>query len=352
MILTRRPDIERFLKGPDSGVRAALLYGRDAGMVRERADLLARSIVADPDDPFDVSALTTSDAEDEGVLESALTAQSMTGGRRLVRLRLIGERAGPERTAGAALTAHANGDLNPDAFFLIEAGALGRDSPLRKAAEAKAIERACVVMPAYEDEPGDVARLVREGLAADKVSLTNDAVTLLVERLPRDRGVARQEIERLALYLGPGSGAQGDAAMLAEFFGVEPEASLFEAADNAFGGKLGAAQGHLRRARAEGEGGPAAVRAAGMHLAKLRKVATLIAGGADAQGAAKSVGVFWKQEREFLRQVRAWTLKELDRLQPQVLAADRACKTSGAPDDLIAERLVLTIAGRARSLGL
>lgn len=352
MILTRRPDIERFLKSPDNGVRAVLLYGRDSGMVRERGDLLARKIVADPDDPFDVSALTGADAEDEGALETALTAQSMTGGRRLVRLRLTGERIGAERAAGAALTAHAKGELNPDAFFLIEAGALGRDSPLRKAAEAKGLESVCAVIPAYDDEPGDVARIVREGLAADKVSLTNDALSLLVERLPRDRGVARQEIERLALFLGPGSGAQGDAAMLSEFFGVEPEASLFEAADNAFGGKLAAAQGHLRRARAEGENGPAIVRAAGLHLAKLRKALTLMAGGADAQGAAKAVGVFWKQEREFLRQARAWSLAELDRLQPQLLTADRACKSAGSPDDLIAERLILTIAGRARTLGL
>ena len=351
MILTRRPDIERFLKSPDGAVRAVLLYGRDAGIVRERADILARKVVADPDDPFDVSSLTGGDAEDDGRLEDALAAQSMTGGRRLVRLRLIGDRIGAERAA-AAITAHAEGELNPEAFFLIEAGALGKDSPLRKAAEAKGIADHCCVIPAYEDEPGDIARLVREGLAADRVSLTTDALEKLVERLPKDRGVARQEIERLALFLGPGSGAQGDMTALAEFVGVEAEASLSEAANDAFGARLAAAQGHLRRARAEGEGGPAVVRAAGMHLARLRKALTLMAGGADAQSAAKSVGVFWKAEREFLRQARAWTLAQLDQLQPQILTADRACKTSGAPDDLIAERLLLAIASRARSLGL
>jgi DNA polymerase-3 subunit delta len=62
--------------------------------------------------------------------------------------------------------------------------------------------------------------------------------------------------------------------------------------------------------------------------------------------------VFWKNEREFLRQARAWTLPQLDEVQPEVLAADRACKTAGSPDHLIAERLALTIAGRARRLGL
>ena len=54
----------------------------------------------------------------------------------------------------------------------------------------------------------------------------------------------------------------------------------------------------------------------------------------------------------FLRQARAWNLEELDRIQPEVLAADRACKTTGSPDHLIAERLALTIASRARRLGL
>ena len=58
------------------------------------------------------------------------------------------------------------------------------------------------------------------------------------------------------------------------------------------------------------------------------------------------------EEREFLRQARTWTLAELDRIQPEILAADRACKTTGSPDRLIAERLALTVAGRARRLGL
>ena len=58
MILSRRPDIERFLGSPDPAIRAALLYGRDIGVVRERANQLAAKATARPDDPFDVSLLT------------------------------------------------------------------------------------------------------------------------------------------------------------------------------------------------------------------------------------------------------------------------------------------------------
>lgn len=348
MELKRRPDVERFLKAPDKHVRGALIYGPDAGVVRERAALLAAAATERPDDPFDVALMTDADLDGDGAsLEGELAAQSMMGGRRLVRLRLSAEKF--EKPVAEALAAHAEGRFNPDAFFLIEAGNLGRRSALRGAAEKA---QQAVAIPCYEDEPGDVARLVKEALAKDNVSLTNDALTLFVGRLPKERGVARQEIERLALYLGPGSGRSAAPQDLEAFLGVEPEASLFDAASDAFGGRLAEAQAGLRRAAQEGEAGPAAVRAIGMHLGKLRRTLTLVQSGAGMQEAAKASGVFWKNEREFLRQARAWSLAELERIQPEVLSADRACKSAGAPDHLIAERLALTIASRARRLGL
>jgi DNA polymerase-3 subunit delta len=350
MILSKRPDIERFLAKPDPQVRVALIYGRDIGVVRDRANGLAAKVAERPDDPFDVALLTDGDLDGDGArLEGELAAQSLMGGRRLVRLKLASEKAGLDKQVAETLAAHAEGKLNPDAFFIVEAGNLGRDSATRKAAEKAT---GAVAIPCYEDEPGDVARLVRETLAKDNVGLDAQALQLFVGRLPKERGVARQEIERLALYLEPGSGRTAGPGDLEDFLGVEPEASLSDAAADAFGGRLAEAQAGLRRAAAEGEAGPAAIRAIGMYLGRLRRTLTLVKNGAGPQEAAKASGVFWKQEREFLRQARNWTLADLDRLQPDVLAADKACKTAGSPDHLIAERLALTIAGRARRLGL
>ncbi|HEY3812136.1 MAG TPA: DNA polymerase III subunit delta [Caulobacteraceae bacterium] len=350
MILSKRPEIERFLASPQPGIRAVLLYGRDRGVVRERADGLAAKIAKVPDDPFDVALVTDTDvSEDSARLEGELKALSMTGGRRLVRLRMTTEKASIDKLAAEALGEHAAGEFNPDAFFLIEAGGLGRESTLRKTAE-KAAGAACI--PCYEDEPGDVARLVREGLAKDKLSLNSEALDLFVSRLPHERGVVRAEIERLALFLGPGSARTVGPEELEPYLGVEPEASLSDAAADAFGGRGKNAQAGLRRAFGEGEAGAAAVRATGMHLGKLRRALTLAKSGADMKEAAKAAGVFWKQEREFLRQVRAWSLQDLDLVQPDVLNADRACKTAGSQDLLIAERLLLSIAQRGRRLGL
>lgn len=350
MILSKRPEIEQFLKDPPADVRVVVIQGRDRGVVRERAQALALKATANPDDPFDAALLTDTDLDgDPGRLENELSALSMLGGRRLIRLRLSTEKVSTDKAVAEAAKGHAEGRFNPAALFLIEAGALGRDSALRKVVEAA---KTGVAITCYDDDVGDVARMVREGLARDNVSLTSEALDLVVARLPHERGVARQEIERLALFLGPGSGVQATPADLEPYLGVEPEASLADAASDAFGGKLGGAHTALRRAAAEGESGPAAVRAMGMHLGRLRRTLTLTKNGAGLAEAAKASGVFWKNEREFLRQARAWSLDALDPLQTEILNADRACKTTGSPDQLIAERLALTIAGRARRLGL
>ena len=350
MILAKRPEIDRFLKAPDPGVRAVVIHGKDRSGVAERATVLCRTVTPDLNDPFNVTVLTDSDIDgDEARLEEALTALSLMGGRRLVRVRLGSEKASIDKQLAAALKIHADGGYNPDAMLVIEAGALGRDSALRKAAEAT---KGAAGITCYEDETGDVARMTREALAADKVGLTADALDRFVGRLPRERGLMRQEIERLALYIGPGSGRVIDVPELEAHLGVEPDASLQDAALQAFGGRAAPAQSGLRRAFAEGESPVMAVRQASIHLGKLRRIALLQANGANAKEAAKSAGVFWKQEAEMLRQARNWRLEDLDRVLDSVNAADIATKTTGSPDQLIAERLVLEIAARARRLGL
>jgi len=350
VILSKRPEIERFLKSPDSHIRAALIHGKDRSGVQERAVALCKTVTTDLNDPFNVTSLTDADIDADPIkLEEALTALSMLGDRRLVRVRLGDPKASVDKAVAAALTAHAEGQYNPDALLVVEAGALGRESALRKAAE-KASGAAAIAC--YEDEVGDVARMTREALSADKVGLNSDALDRFVARLPRERGLMRQEIERLILYIGPGSGRTIDLEELEKHLGVEPDASLSDAALQAFGGRAGPAQAGLRRALAEGESAVMAVRMVSIHLGKLRRINILQANGQGAKEAAKAAGVFWKQEAEMLRQARSWRLEVLDEVLNSVNTADVATKTTGMPEHLIAERLLLEIAARARRMGL
>ncbi len=350
MILAKRPEIDRFLAKPEPGIRAVVIHGKDRSGVAERAQVLCKAITPDLNDPFNVTVLTDSDIDgDEARLEEALTALSMIGGRRLIRVRLGGDKASVDKLLAGVLKTHGDGGYNPDAMLVVEAGALGRDSALRKAAETG---KGSVGIVCYEDETGDVARMTREALAADKVGLTSDALDRFVGRLPRERGLMRQEIERLALYIGPGSGRSIDVEELDAHLGVEPDASLQDAALQAFGGRPAPSQAGLRRALAEGESAVMAVRQASIHLGKLRRINVLQGAGAGAKEAAKAAGVFWKQEAEMLRQARSWRLEELDLVQDSVNVADVATKTTGLPEALIAERLLLEIAARAKRLGL
>src|SRR3546814_8767518 len=56
---------EAFLLKPDPAVRAVLLYGPDAGLIRERAAALLAQIVADPQDPFSVSEISAAQLKDD-----------------------------------------------------------------------------------------------------------------------------------------------------------------------------------------------------------------------------------------------------------------------------------------------
>ncbi len=350
MKLAKRAEIDAFFKKPTPGVTGVLIHGRDRSQIIERSAALAKQIVPDVNDPFNVAVLTDSDLEaDGGLLESELQALSMMGGRRLVRLKFFTEKAGLDKAVAAAVKAHAAGEFNRDAFLIIEAGALGSDSALRRQADA---DKAFASVACYEDEAGDVVRMAREALAADGVALNNGAMDMFVQRLPRERGIAHQEIERLILFIGPGSQRTLNEQDLADFLGVEPEASMFKAASDAFGGRMKAAQAGLRRAFAEGKTGAEAMRALSDHYNKLKNLKILMQKGMGSKEAARAAGIFWKEEDDMLRQARAWDYHVLDPLAKELIEADRQCKSTGMPDALISERLYLAIAGRAARAGV
>ena len=84
--------VEAFLRRPAPEIRAILLYGPDAGLVRERANALGQLIAPDPHDPFRVADLTgaTLTADPARLFDEAAQI-SLMGGQRLVRVREFGD---------------------------------------------------------------------------------------------------------------------------------------------------------------------------------------------------------------------------------------------------------------------
>src|ERR1700733_14738468 len=88
MVALRGKEIDAYLARPDSGRPIILLYGPDAGLVRERAEALLASAVDDPKDPFSLVRLDGDDlaAEPSRLVEEAMTIP-LFGGRRAIRVR-------------------------------------------------------------------------------------------------------------------------------------------------------------------------------------------------------------------------------------------------------------------------
>ncbi len=86
MVALRGREIDGFLARPDPKRPIILLYGPDAGLVRERADALMASAVDDPTDPFSLVRLDGDDlaAEPSRLVDEAMTIP-MFGGRRAIR---------------------------------------------------------------------------------------------------------------------------------------------------------------------------------------------------------------------------------------------------------------------------
>src|SRR3954454_18507770 len=191
MVALRGKDIDAFLARPDPGRPIILLYGPDAGLVRERADALIASAVDDPSDPF---SLVRMDGDELAAEPSRLVEEAMTvplfGGRRAIRVRAGGKNfaSGVDTLAEMAVK---------DCRIVIEAGELRPESPLRKACERA---KTAVAIGCYPDGERDLARLIDDELRTSDLRIAHDARAVLMALLGGDRQASRNELRKLALY--------------------------------------------------------------------------------------------------------------------------------------------------------
>jgi len=129
-----------------------------------------------------------------------MSALSMFGDARLVRLRLDHERN------GAAIAKIIKGfDTDPskcEAKLIVEAGDLSPRSAVRKAFEAAGNFAS---IGCYTANAADLSNLVRTSLNELSIGIDNDALALWTPLLEGDYAMARGEIEKMALYKGYGA---------------------------------------------------------------------------------------------------------------------------------------------------
>jgi DNA polymerase III subunit delta len=332
--------VEPFIRNPDSSIVAALLYGPDHGLIRERADRLATSVAGDASDPFRVAELSAESLKDDTArLADEAAAIPFSGGRRVVRVR-----DGKDTLVDAVRNLLETG--GGGGMVIIEAGELGPRSPLRQTFETapRAVALAC-----YLDEGEALRKVISEALAGHGLLVADDAADLLEALLGADRGLTRNEIEKLALYKGePGRVSAEDVlAVVSGAASVSFDAMAYAACD----GNDAALDRGLTSAYAEGLQAIPLLRAVARHLLRLLQGRSAMARGASAVQAVESLKppVFFRMQPAFRRQLDCWRPATIARALIIIIEAEMDCKETGAPQELLCHRALLNLCQLARS---
>ena len=327
-----------FLRQPDPEIRAVLCYGPDAGLVQERAAALTAAICPDLRDPFRIADLPGAVlAADPARLADEAAQISLMGGRRVLRVREAADGIAPlfARWLDAAVG---------DALVVVDAADLPGRSALRRLFENAA---AAAAIACYPDTARDLGTVVRETLAAHRVSASRDAVAYLVEHLGGDRLLTRGELEKLALYAGDGGQVELDDARrcVADSAALSLDDVVMAAAE----GDAGALERALARVFQEGASPVTVVRALLRHVQRLHALAAhAAAGGVEAALRGARPPIFFKHQDSFRRQLGRWSEA---RLRPQLTAllnTEAAMKQTGLPSETLCRQALLAMALAAR----
>ncbi|MEO1014543.1 MAG: DNA polymerase III subunit delta [Pseudomonadota bacterium] len=338
------------MAAPSPDVGAALIYGPDSGLVRERATAISLKVTPDLKDPFNAIEFTDQDLKaDPARLADEAAALSFSGGRRLIRLRTSGDAA-----SGAAkrlIDGLDGGYLKANALVVIEAGDLAKSSKLRKMFETAKL---AVAIPCYEDKPQDVAALAESMASEHGLSFEEDALGYAASLLGIDRGVSRAELEKLIAFVGPKGVARETDAITVDDVRACLVDTTTDAVDEVAGAALDGRQDKLsvalRRSAGAGASEIGLLRGLQRGVTRLSAAQDAIATGSSPRDAMKRLRppVFFAEQNAFSARLRAWPKGKLAAAMDLLLDAEAAAKSTGAPQRAIAERAAMRVAHLAR----
>lgn len=314
--------------------RTILLYGDDAGLIRERAAQAVGLVAESLDDPFRVAIL---DRETHDRLEEEVGALSLIGGRRVVWVR---------DAQDALLPALKRALSQPsDTLMVIEAPGLASRAKLRSTLESDATAAA---IGCYPEEGRALSATIGDMLRAENVSIDRDAMAWLMGVMGSDRAAVRGEIEKLILYAGENGKLRLDDVQ--DCIGDAGAATLEDATSAALAGDRATADLALERALADGVSPIAVARACLSSLVRLMRVKAAMTQGLSRQEALRGLRppVFFKRAESFGKALDRWDHDALSRAAAETQTFELACKQTGSPDLPLCRRHIAALSGGPR----
>lgn len=337
-------DAGKFVAELPKTIRAVLLFGENAGLARDYAQILTAKIVPGLKDPERIVEIAAADLrKDPARLADEASQMSMfSPGRRVIRVRDASDGMG-ELFEG--FLSEARGD----ALIVVEASELTAKASLRvvfeQAANAAAI--AC-----YDDALETLVHLAGDELRALAITSEDGALETLVARLGSDRRVIRSELQKIALYFGEKDAQPRTLTkkLVDEFLGQSGDVEAAEVSAAAAMGDHATLDRLLTQAEEAG-GSPAF-----LVTATLRHFHALLAGrvhgqGDEAMNAARSRGLWGHSDAMIRSQLRIWPPERLAVAVRVLGQAEADTRNSVLPDWPVASRALLhaaRLAGRAQ----
>ena len=333
-------DADAFAARPPAHLRVALVFGPDRGLVRERAEKLARAVVPDPADPFRIAALAADRvARDPACLVDEAAAIAFGGGRRVVLVRdAVDALAGAVETLLAYPAA--------DALVVLEAGELPGRSTLRALIEKSA---AGAAIASYRDEGAALARTVADALAAHGLAADAEARADLALALGGDRLATKSEIAKLAAYVG--SAGRVTRADVEAAVGEAAVTTLDDIAFAVAAGDQVVLERSLGRAFGQGENEVAMLRAVQRHFGLVHRLAIRTKAGGSRQAAIDAMRPppHFRVKDALAHALPRWSVQRLDRALELLIEAEVALKTTGNPQRAIVRRALYELARLTRA---
>lgn len=339
MVAIKKSEADAFAARPNPAHAIVLIYGPDAGLVRERAERIIRASVEDPNDPF---ALVRLEGDDLASSPARLSEEAHTiplfGGRRAIWVK-----AG-SRNFAPAVEPLLDAGLK-DCRIVIEAGDLRRTAPLRTMCEKA---KSAAAIACYEDDEQDLVRLIEQEMRDAKLAIEPDARSVLVSLLGGDRQASRSEIRKLTLYAHGREriGVEDVLAVVADASAL----ALDEVVDAAFAGRPGDTETHFAKTLDAGTSSGTVVYAALRHVTQLHKARLAIDGGERTDAALYSFvpPVHFSRKRTVESALSAWTAARLERAMALLAEAMLNVRRTPALADALAHRALLQVATTQR----
>jgi DNA polymerase-3 subunit delta len=332
-----------FLNKPKFGVKAALLYGPDQGLVREYAQNLSLKCITNLSDPFSVTEFTGPQLKsDPSILVDAVYSMSLVGGDCVVLIR-------DAQDSIADTLEHIFSQTIQAWPIIIEANVLTPRSALRRMFEQRTnlAAIACYPEEGYALEFFIKAFMSQEGLVIDP-----GALVFLCSSLAGNRQIVRRELEKLALYClsKPDDIKKVTESDTIACVGDSSETSIDNLVFSVGEGNQSNIDRTLTKAFSEGINPVVAIRAIQRHFQRLHFVHGQMSEGGNLDQALGKLRppVFFKRKSDFQHQVRNWTPDKLNRALILATESEVDSKTTGLPADILCWRTLMRIAQAAR----